>query len=50
MKMIAALLENPSDTFHASMWSHDTVPAGKSGNTHVVPPKCQFFLAIEIYK
>jgi hypothetical protein len=50
MKMIAPLGKNLSDTFHASIWSHDTVLAGKSGNTHVVPPICRFASTIEIYE
>jgi hypothetical protein len=49
MKMNAPLGEHPSDTFHASMGSHGTMLAGKTGNTHVVPPKCQTAAITKIY-
>ena len=39
--LIALLGEDPSDTFHASMWSHSTLLAGNTANTHVVPPKAE---------
>jgi hypothetical protein len=41
MKMAAQLGGMRSDTIHASMWSHNTLLAGKPGNTHVVPPKAE---------
>ena len=49
MKMSALLGEHPSDTFDASIGSHGTMAAGKTGNTHVVPPKCQIATTNEIY-
>ena len=49
MKMSAPLGENPSNTFHASMGSHGTMPAGRIGNTHVVPPKCLTATTTKIY-
>jgi len=39
--MSAWLGVDPSETLHARTWSRGAVPAGKKGNTHVVPPKCQ---------
>jgi hypothetical protein len=39
--MSAWLGVDQSDAFHASMGSHSSMLAGKKGNTHVVPPKCQ---------
>jgi hypothetical protein len=46
--MGAPLGEHPSDTFHAGMGSHGTMLAGKTGNTHVVPPQCQIATTNEI--
>jgi hypothetical protein len=41
IKMSTPKSVDPSDAFHASTGSHGAVPAGKNGNTHVVPPKCE---------
>jgi len=49
-KMIALLGENPSDTFHDSIVPPGTVLAGKTGNTHGVPPKCRTATTIDIDK
>ncbi len=41
LKMSALWGTDPADTFHVSTGSHGSMLAGKKGNTHVVPPKCQ---------
>src|SRR5882757_1654378 len=41
IKMSAPWGVDPSESFHASTGSRGSMLAGKKGNTHVVPPKCQ---------